>query len=172
VTDFLYTKVDGEQRIGRAINNVVRAVSAPIRKAARPLEDRVFLMVAQQYDSNGRRGPTGHPWTRQQSTIDRETAMNRRGFTVLNMNMQRTGNLRTSETRRGAPHSIEIIEDDSITLGTDLEYGLIQQRRGQTQYDPVDSDVADFGKTLVRSVRGEITSDGWFDYVERPAIPF
>jgi hypothetical protein len=165
-------EITGQERLDRAFKGMADDLSAPIRPVARPLSDVVLLMVRGQYSSNGRRGPRGKAWSRKQSTIDRYTAMNRRGFSVVNQNMRRTDALYISESTRGGPGGIYEVEDDSLTMGTSLRYGKILQDRGQTQYDPTEADIRDMLR-VIRNHQGKQAADRGFDYQEREtAIPF
>lgn len=156
----------------RAIRGTVKALDAVIRPVDRPLSDEVYGFVRAQYSSRGSRGPTGKAWTRKQSTIDRYSAMNKRGFSVINEPMRRTDALYVSEVTRGAPHGVYEVEDNELTLGTSLSYGLIQQRRGQMQYDPTEADVTRLMRIIKRGA-GEKIQDAGFDYVDHGgAIPF
>lgn len=164
--------IEGEERLQRALKGTADDLSAPIPPVARPLSDVVLLMVRAQYNSRGRRGPTGRAWTRKQSTIDRYSAMNKRGFKVINQEMRRTDVLYISESTRGGPHGVYIVEDDQLVMGTDLFYGKIQQDKGQEQYDPTEQDLKDMLR-VIRNYQGKQAADRGFDFEDRGAgIPF
>lgn len=155
----------------------LRGVAVDTERAIRPvapaISDIVRSGVRAQYNSAGRRGPTGKAWTRKQSTIDRYTSMNARGFggKVLNEPMRRTDRLHISETVRGAAHGIEIIEDNAITMGTDLRYGAIHQARGQKQYDLTDGDLDEIIRAARRGLALKWVDRG-FDVQEVGALGF
>lgn len=172
MADFITVGVEGEEKLERALTGYARDLEAPIRPVARPLSDEVYLMVRAQYASRGRRGPTGREWTRKQSTIDAYTAMNRKGFSVINEEMRLSDTLFISESTRGAPHGIYDVQDSELTMGTDLIYGRIWQDRGQKQYDPTEGDVRNFRKVIQGGLLRKAVDRG-FDYqADSGEIPF
>lgn len=148
----------------RDIGALRRHFDAPIRPVAGQVEEVIFSAVRAQYASGGTRGPNSQRWARKDSTVERYAAMNRRGFRVLNEPMRRTDALYISETTRGGPHSVSVTEDDFMARGTDLPYGLIQQRRGRLQYDLTDDDVRRIVSVVKRGLVKDV--DRFFDYRE------
>lgn len=157
-------EIDGLDRMERDVKTLQRNFDAPIRPVANQVEEVIFSAVRAQYASAGTRGPHGKQWTRKQETVDRYTAMNRRGFSVLNEPMRRTDALYKSEATRGGPHSISITEDNWMARGTDLPYGLIQQKRGQLQYDPTEEDIRRMLSIVKRGVIKDVNH--FFNYTE------
>jgi hypothetical protein len=155
-------EVQGEERMERDIRGFNRNLDMPVRPVARELGEVTASAVRAQYASSGRRGPKGRPWSRKQETVERYTAMNRRGFRVLNEPMRRTDALYQSEATLGGPHSVFEVDDNALTMGTTLKYGLIQQRRGQTQYDPTDEDLRRYGSIIRRGLVKGVNE--FFDY--------
>ena len=165
MADLLTVEVTGEEKLERGLRALEGDLKTAIRTAAPALRDEVLLMVRDKY-----RRKDGWP-KRKQSTIDRYAAMNRRGFRVLNEDLRRTDALYQSETTHGGPHSIYRVEDDSLTMGTDLKYAAILQARGWKQYDPEDSHVRRFLAVLKRAQKERIEDRG-FEYRDGGEIPF
>jgi hypothetical protein len=164
-------EVEGVERLERDAVVLQRNFHAPIRPVAGQVEEVVFSAVRAQYASRGTRGPHGREWTRKQSTIDRYTAMNRRGYSVLNEPMRRTDALFKSEVTRGGPHSVSVTEDDRMARGTDLFYGRIQQeKRGQLQYDLTEGDIRRILSIINRGIVKDVNH--FFDFVDAGEFAF
>lgn len=163
--------VEGEEKLERALTGVMGDLKTPIRDVERPLSDEVLLMVRDQFRSHGARGRSGAWPANKASTIAGYTAQNRRGFSVLNEPMRRTGALYAAVTTRGAPHGIFEVTDDSMTHGTDLIYAGVHQRKRRKVYDPTDEDARKF-LAVIRRGLGQKFKDRGFDYVDRGEIPF
>jgi|ERR1051325_2540559 hypothetical protein len=166
MAEFISIQVEGEERLDKALRGFSGDIDRSIGDVARPLSDVVYSMVRAQYASHGRRGPTGKPWTRKQSTIDRYTAMNRRGFSVINEPGRRTDTAFIAQSTRGGPHGIYDVQPNSLTVGDDLGYTRIRQDQGFKAYDPTSSDIKEFARVIVGGLRGKIIDRG-FDYVQR-----
>lgn len=162
----------GADAVTQAIDGFRGDAERCIEPVVTQLQDAAFIMVGEQYASYGRRGPRGRTWTRKQSTIDRHTRENRRGVKSINEPMRDTDDLRISETRRGAPHGVIEAGPNYLIMGTDLVYGLIWQKRGQTQYDPTDGNVKVYGRIIIKGQR-ENAVNHHLDYKEGTgSIPF
>lgn len=157
-------EISGTENLRRDAALLAARMNSPVRAVARQLGEVTLSAVRSQYASAGRRGPKGRPWTRKQSTIDRYTAMNRRGFAVINEPMRRTDALFKSESTFGAPHAIFEVTDDAVVMGTDLVYGSVWQARGQTQYDPTLEDVARYASIIKRGIVKDANT--FFDFVD------
>jgi phage gpG-like protein len=164
--------VEGEEKLDRALRGVA-ADTSDLRPSWRPVSDEIYSIVRKQFAS--KRG-----WKpRAQSTIDRYTAMNRRGFSVINETLRRTDAMFKAVSTRGASHGIYIEESDSLTVGTDLPYAGIHQSGGskipqRKIYDLDDSDVTRLIRILRRGLTEKIADRG-FDISEAAdtgAIPF
>jgi hypothetical protein len=164
-------EIEGIPRLDLALKGVL-ADLADLRSAWRPVSDEVYSIVRSQYSTRGARGPGGAWPANKESTVARYTAMNRRGFSVINEPMRRTDTLFISETTRGGPHGIYEEAPDSLTMGTDLEYGAIWQARNRRQYDFTEDDGLRLLRILKRGLKGKVIDRG-FDYVEGgQEIPF
>lgn len=146
----------------RDIGILTRNFAAPIRRVAEQVREVVILAVRGQYNTQGRRGPHGPGKPNKPETVARYAAINRRGFKVLNQWLRRTDALFQSEATRGAPHGIYEVDDDSMTMGTDLIYGRIQQDRGNYQYDLTDVDFRRIASIVKRGILKDV--DNFFDY--------
>lgn len=166
----LSVEISGLDRMSLDVGALMRNFAAPVRPVAGQIEEVIFSAVRAQYASRGRRGPHSKEWKRKPATVERYTAMNRGGFRVLNEPMRRTDALFISETTRGGPHSISITEDDSMTRGTDLPYGLIQQKLGRLQFDPTEGDLLRIKDIIRRGVVKDV--DHFFDYRETGGAAF
>lgn len=163
-------EVTGLDRMEHDTRVLVRNLSAPIRPAASQLEEETYIEVRAQYASAGAKGRHGAWPKNKPETVDRYAAMNKRGFKVLNQPMRRTDALFISETTRGGPHSIRVVEDDALTLGTDLAYGALHQKKGRMQYDPTDEGIRRRLSIIKRGVVKEVNQ--FFDYVETGEFAF
>lgn len=161
--------VDGEERLLGALRGVAADLS-DLRPAWRPVSDELYSIVRQQFASQGARGPVGKWEGRADSTVARYTAINRRGFAVLNETLRRTDALFKSVSTRNAPHGIYDEQPDSLTVGTDLKYAGIHQKGGgripqRKVYDLTEQDERRLLSIIKRGLAGKVKDRG-FDYTD------
>ena len=162
-------EVQGEERFDGALRGVAADLS-DLRPAWRAVSDEIYTITRQQFSTHGARGEAGKWKERADSTVARYTAVNRRGFSVLNETLRRTDALFKALTTRGAPHGIYDETPDSLTVGTDLPYAQIHQRGGsripqRKLYDPTERDAARLVSVLKRALAGKVKDRG-FDYTD------
>jgi phage gpG-like protein len=167
--------VEGEEKLERALKGAVADLS-DLRPAWRPVSDELFSITRAQFATQGARGPAGKWEKRADSTVDRYSSINRRGFTVLNETLRRTDAMFKAVTLRRAPHGIYDEQADSLTVGTDLPYAAIHQKGGpkipqRKIYDLTERDAARLMSILKRGLMKKIEDRG-FDFVDSAEIPF
>lgn len=121
-------EVIGEEKLLRELKGVAADVS-DLRPSWRPVSDEVYSIVRAQFNTEGARG-SGRWQKRAQSTLDRITSINRRGFSVIGLPLRATNAMHNALTSRGGAHGIYIEEPQELTMGTDLPYANIHQRGG------------------------------------------
>lgn len=169
-------EVEGEERLTRALR-AVAADTSDLRPSWRAVSDEVYSILRSQFSTQGARGPGGRWPARAKSTVDRYTAINRKGFAVLNEPLRRTDAMFRALTTRGAPHGVYEEGAEELVLGTTLPYAVIHQRGGgripqRKIYDFTERDTARIRSILKRGLVEKIKDRG-FDYVEDSAeIPF
>lgn len=171
-----FVTVEGAERLERALRGVV-ANFEDLRPAWRPVSDEIYSIIRAQFNTEGSRGSGRWP-ARAQSTLDRMTSMNARGFTakVVGLPLRRTDALHNSLTTRGGAHGIYIEEPQELTMGTDLPYFRIHQRGGPIipQRKMIDLTDAD-GRRIVSIVRRGLMhqiADRGFDVTEVGELGF
>lgn len=167
-------QVEGEERLLRALKGAESDVT-DLRSSWRPVSDEIYSITRAQFASQG--GRAGSRWPpRAQSTVDRYTAINRKGFKVLNETLRRTDAMFKSLANRGAAHGIYEEEAMSLTMGTDLPYANIHQRGGgkipqRKIFDLTDADADRLMKILKRGLTVKIADRG-FDVKDDGGLPF
>lgn len=171
----LEIEVEGGEKLSAALSGLAADLS-DLRPAWRAISDEVYAIERAQFRSQGARGPAGKWKERAKSTVDRYSAINRRGFAVLNETLRRTDTLFKAVTLRGAPHGLYEEGPDGLTLGFDLDYGQIHQKGGRKIpqrkiYDLTEQDARRLVSILKRGLAGK-SKDRGFDYVDGGEIPF
>lgn len=165
--------VEGEEKLERALTGVASDFS-DLRPSWRPVSDEIYSILRSQFQTEGGRATK---WPRRaESTLDRITSINKRGFSLVGLPLRATDTLFTAVTTRNAPHGIYEEAPDSLTLGTDLPYAGIHQKGGKKIpqrkiYDLTDNDGKRILSILKRGLVQKIKDRG-FDYVETAEIPF
>lgn len=170
-------EVQGEERLNKALRGVAADLS-DLTPAWRAVSDEIYSIERRQFSTQGARGPAGKWEKRADSTVARYTAINRRGFAVLNETLRRTDATFKALTTRGAPGGIYDPQPSSLTVGTDLKspkgfpYPKAHQTgapraniRQRKLYDLTDRDAARLLSILKRGLVGKVKDRG-FDYVE------
>lgn len=150
-----------------ALNGAAEDVS-DFRKVARPASDIVYSTLRTQFSTKKGWEP------RAQSTIDRLTAKNRRGFSSVNETLRDSDSMFKALTTRGAPFGIYEPSEDGLVMGTDLPYARRHQFGKGVVARPI-YNLDDIGDALQRELpkayRG-LFEDRGFDFVDRGEIPF
>lgn len=174
MTTFFVT-VEGAQRLESALRGVA-ANFADLRPAWRPVSDEIYSIIRAQFNTEGTRGSGRWP-KRAESTLNRITAINRRGFSVIGLPLRATNALHNSLTTRGGAHGIYIEEPQELTMGTDLPYFGFHQQGGSKipQRKIVDLTDADGRRILSIVKRGlmhEIADRGFDVTSDDGGLPF
>jgi phage gpG-like protein len=166
--------VEGQERLERALTGAASDIS-DYRPHWRAISDEVYSITRNQFATEGGRAGTRWP-KRAESTLDRLTSLNRKGFSSLALPLRSTDALFNAVTTRNAPHGIYEERSDSLTLGTSLEYAGYHQtvtRRMPARkiYDLTENDGKRLLSIIKRGLREKIKDRG-FDFVESGEIPF
>lgn len=173
----LSIEVIGEEKLLRELKGVAADVS-DFRPSWRAVSDEVYSIERAQFNTEGSRG-SGRWAQRAQSTLDRITSMNSRGFTakVVGLPLRRTDAMHNALTTRGGSHSIYEETPDSLTLGTSLPYANIHQRGGgkipqRKLYDLTEADGDRLMSILKRGLTVKIADRGFDVKTDDGGLPF
>lgn len=170
--DIITIQVEGLPRLQAALEGVARDAEN-LSQTWRAVEDEIYSIEREQFATRGH----GSWEPRKDSTVERYTAMNRRGFSVINEPERATDTLFRAVTTRGAPHGILNEEPQSLTMGFDLAYGQYQQT-GTTRmpqrkiYDLDEGDARRLAQIIKRGLVTKIADRGFDAKADAGAIPF
>jgi phage gpG-like protein len=170
----LSIEVEGESRLLGSLASVAADISDH-RPSWRAVSDEIYSIERAQFQTQGTRG-SGRWKERAESTVARYSAINRKGFAVLNETLRRTDALFRAVTTRGAPSGVYDEQKDSLTVGTTLPYAVIHQKGGakipqRKIYDLTEADARRLLSIVKRGLVSKIADRG-FDFKETSEIPF
>jgi hypothetical protein len=151
--------IDLERALDRAFLNLERKVERPMELIGDTVEQWFFDTSADQFASGGAKGASG-PW----AELARST-QEQKGF-MGSFPLVRTGALKASLSRRGAPHQVLERTDSELTIGTTRQ-GAIHHQRGTKRMparppiDPSDAQKRALVKAVQRVVVNEVRRSGF-----------